>query len=88
MASVSGNAKKAAAASGDWECLSIRKAGNGFIITKEMPYKPTKDGPGYQPSPPPYLATIPGDVVAYVEHCVGKSEHAAHEKSEKGKPGY
>jgi len=80
MAQVTG--KTAAKEGGDWECLHIRKAANGFTITKDLPMKDGK----YQESPPAYLATEPGEVLDYVEHCVGTKETAAHEAREE-KPG-
>ena len=64
----------------DWDSICIRKAANGFMISKSLPYdgKMRKD-------PDPYLATEAGEALDYIESCIGKREHQAHEdKEEKG----
>ena len=86
--SISGNRPKAptrrAKGSGDWDSICITKAANGFEVRKCLDWKP---GARVQPTQPkPYLATEPGEALAYLESCLGKAEHAAHEAGEaKGK---
>ena len=71
---VSKEPAKAAAKGGDWDYLTLRKASNGFIITKGFDWKP---GAKKQPEEPkPYVAATPEDADMYVDHCLGIKEPA------------
>ncbi len=91
MAKVSGSA---APKHEDWESLTIRKAGNGgFIVEKQLPFKPSKGNSSglcsYTPPPAPLVFENAQTADAYIDACMGvKEEGVAEEKAEKGKKGY
>jgi hypothetical protein len=93
MASISGKTKAAPVAKikrpvvdgKTVNCINIRFAENGMIVTMDFEQpKSTRNGMigRYIPSSEPMVFTQPGDTLSYLEKCLPKSEHDAHEKGE------
>jgi len=72
--------------------ILIEVKANGFEITKQ--YEPETGKDGFlryegQRVKDSMVFDSPGDALSYLEECMGKKEHAAHEKAEmKGSKSY
>ena len=90
MASSVSARRKATTGGGQLASVLIEFKGNGFEVTKGFTPKTGKGGFPIYENPKPkdsVVFTEPGAMLTYIESCVGKREHAAHEKAE-GKHGY
>jgi hypothetical protein len=76
--------RKAPTGGGKLSCIRIEIEGNGFKVCKEFTPKMGKFGPIYDGGKPSdcMVFTEPGACLTYIEQCLPKSEHMAHEKAE------